>query len=98
LMDEPFAALDAITREGLQDDLLRLAEDRRTTVLFVTHDIAEAVYLGDHVSVMERGRIAFDMPVALDRPRAVDIRYDPGFNALCRDIRRQMAAASRMAA
>lgn len=98
LMDEPFAALDAITREELQDDLLRLAEDRRTTVLFVTHDIAEAVYLGDHVSVMERGRIAFDMPVALDRPRAVDIRYDPGFNALCRDIRRQMAAASRMAA
>ena len=46
-MDEPFAALDAITREELQDDLLRLVALRRTTVLFVTHDIAEAVYLGD---------------------------------------------------
>ena len=96
LMDEPFAALDAITREELQDDLLRLAALRQTTILFVTHDLAEAVYLGDHVAVMDRGRIPFGAAVDLAKPRSPDIRYDPRFNALCQDIRKAMASQDEM--
>jgi NitT/TauT family transport system ATP-binding protein len=94
LMDEPFAALDAITREELQDDLLRLTMTRKTTVLFVTHDIAEAVYLGSQVAVMDRGRIAHAKPVDLPRPHGADIRYDQDFNGYCQDIRLAMAAAT----
>ena len=56
-LDEPFAALDAITREELQDDLLRLCNLHNMTVLFITHDISEAVYLSDVVAVMEQGEI-----------------------------------------
>jgi NitT/TauT family transport system ATP-binding protein len=98
LMDEPFAALDAITREELQDDLLRLTRERGTTVLFVTHDIAEAVYLGNVVSVMERGRI--DRIFAIDLParHGAESRYDPCFTALCHDIRAAMAPTAEAAA
>lgn len=90
LMDEPFAALDAITREELQDDLLRLVALRRTTVLFVTHDIAEAVYLGDRVAVMDQGKIALTTSIDLAKPRACDCRYDPHFTAHCQKIRAAM--------
>jgi NitT/TauT family transport system ATP-binding protein len=69
LLDEPFAALDAITREELQDDLLRMGREQRTTVVFVTHDIAEAVYLADHVAVMDAGRIVAQLRIDLPRPR-----------------------------
>jgi NitT/TauT family transport system ATP-binding protein len=93
LMDEPFAALDALTREELQDDLLRLCSLRQTTVLFVTHDIAEAVYLADRVAVMEKGRFRDDLTVDLARPRGRDIRYSPRFNELCRAVRQAMDAA-----
>ena len=65
LLDEPFAALDAITREELQRDLLQMCRTRRTSVLFVTHDIAEAVYLADRVDVVDDGRIAQDIAIAL---------------------------------
>ena len=70
LMDEPFAALDTFTRFRLQDELLRLWRDHRMTVIFVTHDIDEAVYLADRVIVMapEPGRIIHDMTVSLPRP------------------------------
>ncbi len=90
LMDEPFAALDAMTREELQDDLLALCAMRKTTALFVTHDIAEAVYLADRVAVMEAGRVRDAISVALPRPRAPDIRYSPDFSALCRAARNAM--------
>lgn len=92
LLDEPFAALDAITREELQDDLLRLCALHRTTVLFVTHDIAEAIYLADRVAVMEKGRFRHALTVDLDRPRGRDLRYSQPFNALCRELRRAMDA------
>ncbi len=98
LMDEPFAALDAITREELQDDLLRLVALRRTTVLFVTHDIAEAVYLSDRVAVMDRGRIALAAAIDLPRPRGGDCRYDPQFAGHCQRIRSAMAQAQAVAA
>lgn len=98
LMDEPFAALDAITREELQDDLLRLTADRKTTVVFVTHDISEAVYLGDRVAVMEAGRIAHVAPVGLPKPRGGDMRHTTEFNGVCRDLRQAMAEAGQQAA
>lgn len=96
LMDEPFAALDAITREELQDDLLQLAALRQTTVLFVTHDIGEAVYLADRVAVMDAGRIVFSADVALPRPRNQTQRYSRAFNAACLDLRHAMTPAGRV--
>nr|WP_047577706.1 ABC transporter ATP-binding protein [Methylobacterium sp. ZNC0032] len=98
LLDEPFAALDALTREELQDDLLRLCALNGTTALFVTHDIGEAVYLADTVAVMEAGRITHVRQIELARPRHRDMRYAPGFIAACRGLRDAMddaAIASR---
>ena len=90
-MDEPFAALDAITREELQDDLLRLVLLRKTTVLFVTHDITEAVYLGDQVSVMEQGRISSVVTIDLKAPRGKNFRYESRFSVDCQSIREAMS-------
>jgi NitT/TauT family transport system ATP-binding protein len=98
LMDEPFAALDAITREELQDDLLQLAALRNTTVLFVTHDIAEAVYLADRVAVMDAGQVVFSADVDLPRPRDQTQRYSAAFNAACLDLRSAMTPAKRAVA
>lgn len=81
LLDEPFAALDALTRETLQQDLLALCAQQGTSVLFVTHDIAEAVFLADRVSVMDRGRIVDEIAIDLPRPRAAAMRGDPGYAA-----------------
>jgi NitT/TauT family transport system ATP-binding protein len=69
LLDEPFAALDAITREELQRDLLQMCRLQRTSVLFVTHDITEAVFLADHVHVVEGGRIVQE--IAIDLPSRI---------------------------
>ncbi len=90
LMDDPFAALDAITREELQDELQAMCRARGTSVFFVTHDIAEAVYLADRVAVMETGRIRRDIRVDLPRPRARDLRYSVAFNAICAELRHAM--------
>ena len=90
LLDEPFAALDAITREELQDDLLRLCALGQTSVLFVTHDIHEAVYLADRVAVMNQGHITANLAVPLPRPRRQALRYEPPFNALCARVRQAM--------
>lgn len=87
LMDEPFAALDAITREEIQEDLLKICERNKITVLFITHDIAEAVYLGDVVGVMQEGEIVNRTAVELARPRRLDMRYDAYFNQLCLELR-----------
>ena len=73
LMDEPFGAVDAITRRALQDELLRLQKELKITVMFVTHDIREAVRLGTRVLVMENGRIAqLDTPEKIIRQPADD--------------------------
>ena len=93
LLDEPFASLDAMTREELQDELLALCARQGTSALFVTHDIAEAIYLGDKVALMERGRIADEIDVDLPRPRRLALRYEPAFNALSRRLRNAMEAA-----
>jgi NitT/TauT family transport system ATP-binding protein len=82
LMDEPFAALDAQTREGLQDELLRIWERTGKTILFITHGIDEAVYLGQRVAVMTSrpGRIKriVDIPLG-SRTASEDLRSDPTF-------------------
>lgn len=90
LMDEPFAALDALTREALQVNLLAVCRQHGTSVLFVTHDIAEAVYLGDHVAVMDAGRIVFEQAIALARPRSSEVRHSAPFNAICARLRHVM--------
>jgi NitT/TauT family transport system ATP-binding protein len=81
LMDEPFGALDALTRMRLQDEIARIAQERKKTVLFVTHDVEESVFLADRIVVMEPspGRIRRIIPVPLPRPRC---RTNDGFVAL----------------
>lgn len=89
LMDEPFAAVDMHTREYLQDELLKIWRTIRTTVLFVTHSIEEAVYLGDRVLVMSArpGRVRADVSVDLPRPREANIKSSPRFGELCQVLR-----------
>ncbi|AEF42333.1 ABC transporter ATP-binding protein [Hoyosella subflava] len=83
LMDEPFAALDAQTRETLQDELLRIWQKTGKTIIFITHGIDEAVYLGQRVAVMTSrpGRIKTIVDVDLDPTESEDIRSDPRFGA-----------------
>lgn len=93
LLDEPFAALDAITRAELQDDLLRTCRERGTTVLFVTHDINEAVYLGDRIALMHGGRIVEHWTITLPAPRTQAMRHGPVFNDYCARVRAAMDGA-----
>ncbi len=88
LMDEPFAALDAQTREFMQDELLKIWTRSNKTVLFITHQIDEAVFLADRVVVMgtRPGRIKQEFRVDFARPRALSLKRDPGFLAVCEDI------------
>jgi NitT/TauT family transport system ATP-binding protein len=81
LMDEPFASLDAQTREIMQTELLRIWEQGRKTVLFVTHQIDEAVFLADRVLVLARrpGRLQESVRIDLPRPRKLDIKRKPEF-------------------
>ncbi len=81
LMDEPFGALDEITRERMQLELLQIWEETRPTVLFVTHSIPEAILLSDRVVVMSArpGRIVEDLAVPFDRPRDGHLRSEPRF-------------------
>jgi len=83
LMDEPFAALDAQTREIMQQELLRIWSHERKTVLFVTHQIEEAVYLSDRVVVFTArpGRIKQIVPIELERPRPFEIKHSSSFTA-----------------
>src|ERR1700751_5535604 len=83
LMDEPFGALDAQIRQVMGSELLRIWERGRKTILVVTHDIDEAIYLADRVVGMSPapGRIIEDIAVTLPRPRPLEIRNDPAFTA-----------------
>ena len=83
LMDEPFASLDAQTRETMQAELLRIWNTARKTVVFVTHQIDEAVYLSDRVVVMAArpGRIVADIPIELPRPRVLEVKRTSEFAA-----------------
>jgi NitT/TauT family transport system ATP-binding protein len=88
LMDEPFAALDAQTRELMQAELLRIWSEARKTVLFITHQIDEAIYLSDRVIVMSArpGRILADIQIDLPRPRELDIKRTPEFGKYSEEV------------
>jgi NitT/TauT family transport system ATP-binding protein len=89
LMDEPFGALDAMTRQSLQDELLTIARDRGISVIFITHDLEEAIYLGDKVIALASnpGRILKQVPVDLPRPRnQLTTREDTRFLALRHEL------------
>ena len=100
LMDEPFGALDALTRQVLQDELAELTRRERLSVMFVTHDLDEALYLGDRVVVLrsrptpERPSVAAVVDVGLERPRdALGTREDPRFLRLRRELHRLLEQA-----
>jgi NitT/TauT family transport system ATP-binding protein len=84
LMDEPFASLDAQTREVMQEELLQIWMKARKTVLFVTHQIDEAIYLSDRVAVFSDrpGKVKEIVPVEIERPRALGLKREPCFHAI----------------
>jgi ABC-type nitrate/sulfonate/bicarbonate transport system ATPase subunit len=84
LMDEPFGALDAQTRLLMQELLTRIWEAHRLTVLFITHDVDEAVYISDRVVVMTNrpGRLKEELAITLPRPRTIDVQETAAFLAL----------------
>ncbi|MBL7500102.1 ABC transporter ATP-binding protein [Frankia sp. CNm7] len=92
LFDEPFGALDEITRERLNDELLRMFIQRRFAALFITHSVQEAVFLSGRVLVMSGrpGRIKAEVAVPFAYPRAPELRYSAEFAALCGEISRHL--------
>ncbi|MEO5886204.1 MAG: ABC transporter ATP-binding protein [Anaerolineales bacterium] len=89
LLDEPFASLDAMTRERMWNELSRIWQARQKTVIMVTHSINESLFLADRVLVLTQrpGKVKLDLPVDLPRPRNADIRYTPHFGKLARKLR-----------
>jgi NitT/TauT family transport system ATP-binding protein len=97
LLDEPFGALDALTREDMNLELQRICMSRPITVLLVTHDLNEALMLADRVVVMSDrpGTVIFERPVDLPRPRSSSIKYDPRFLAAHEEIYNALHGGSR---
>ena len=94
LMDEPFASVDAQTRMTLQEELTRIWQERRPTILFITHDVAESVFLSDRVVVLSKGRVLEDMPIALERPRVWEhLIEDDTFKALSAQVLHKVRSA-----
>jgi NitT/TauT family transport system ATP-binding protein len=89
LLDEPFGALDAMTREKISLDLLRIWAHEQQTIMMVTHDIHEAVFMADRILVLSQrpGRIIGDIPVPLERPRKLEMVYTQPFIATARAVR-----------
>ena len=100
LMDEPFGALDALTRERLNQEILRICHDRQQTVLMITHSIQEAVFLADRVLVLsgQPGSLQGIIPVHLPRPRTLEMLTRPQAGALISEIRACLATGAEQAA
>jgi NitT/TauT family transport system ATP-binding protein len=98
LMDEPFAALDALTREQMSLELLKLWGQQEKTVLFVTHSIPEAVFLSDRVIVLSPrpARVVEDIAISLPRPRGLDTMAGAPFGALCNHLRQRLLETTGM--
>jgi NitT/TauT family transport system ATP-binding protein len=96
LLDEPFGSLDALTRERMAQELLRIWGARRVTVVMVTHSISEAVLLADRVLVLtgRPGRLSLDTPVGLPRPRLLEAAHTESFGAIVRTIREAVGASA----
>ncbi len=97
LFDEPFGALDEITRERLNDNLLDLFQAKRFAALFITHSISEAVFLSTRVLVMSArpGKLVADFPVPFGYPRDPELRFDPKFAALAGEVSRVLRGGHR---
>ncbi len=96
LMDEPYAALDPQTRDEMQEQLLEIWGQTSMTVVLITHQIDEAVYLADRVLVMSQrpGSIMRDIEVPFERPRGIELKYSAGFQEVVSDIWRSMRSSS----
>src|SRR4051794_33537817 len=94
LMDEPFASVDAQTRMTLQEELTRIWQERRPTVIFITHDVAEAVFLANRVVVLSKGRVLDQIQVDLPRPRVWDhLMQDETFKRLSAQVLQMVRSA-----
>jgi NitT/TauT family transport system ATP-binding protein len=94
LMDEPFASVDAQTRMTLQEELTKIWQVRRPTIVFITHDVAESVFLADRVVVLSKGRVLEDMPINLQRPRVWEnLIEDDTFKALSSQVLNKVRSA-----
>jgi NitT/TauT family transport system ATP-binding protein len=96
LLDEPFGSLDALTRERMGNELSRIWQARRKTVVMVTHSISEALFLADRVLVLTRrpGKLRLDLKVDLPRPRHEEMRYTSSFGELARQVRQAIGLES----
>jgi NitT/TauT family transport system ATP-binding protein len=97
LMDEPFGALDAFTRDEMNLLLLRLWQESGQTIVFVTHNISEAIFLADRVVVLtpRPGRLARIYGIDLPRPRTVEMTFEPEFIALVQEMKRTVETGGR---
>jgi len=92
LLDEPFGALDALTRDRMGNELLRIWQKRQKTVLMVTHSISEAIFLSDRALVLSPrpGTLTLELPIHLPRPRSEEMRYSAQFGELAKQIRQSI--------
>ncbi len=97
LMDEPFAALDELSRQRLNDELLSLQQKFGFSILFITHSVFESVYLSDRVLVMSSGpgTICAEIPVNLSKPRNESLRYGETYGAICSTVSQELSQSSR---